>query len=218
MATRGKAEGELVLPQRTGVVARLEQAVAFLLELVRVEKEHSGLHSGWEWMSRIHGFGVRPAESREWRGKSSWSWEEEDDDEEMEKREEARERDALESELSRRSGTTERSDAQPLFRWRRRSLRDLAADELDALDGVVGTGKGDRGGDDDGPFSCSMPFMPHPCCYCPAPWCPPYCPRSAIAPSFPPCFAASAAGRVEWSELRWRGDRGHGCIYRRKKR
>ncbi|KAE8815357.1 hypothetical protein D1007_07327 [Hordeum vulgare] len=118
MATRGKAEGELVLPQRAGVVTRLEQAVAFLLELVRAAKEHAGVRWGWERTSRIHGFGVRPTESREWRGKSSGSWAEEDNDD-MEKREEARERDASESELSRRSGATERSDARPPFRWRR---------------------------------------------------------------------------------------------------
>lgn len=119
MATRGKAEGELVLPQRAGVVTRLEQAVAFLLELVRAAKEHAGVRWGWERTSRILGFGVRSTESMEWRGKSSWSWAEEEDDDDMEKREEARERDASESELSRRSGATERSDARPPFRWRR---------------------------------------------------------------------------------------------------
>lgn len=116
---------------------------------------------GWERTSLIRGFGVRSTESREWRGKSSWSWAEEEDDDDMEKREEARERDASESELSRRSGDTERSDAaapdaRPPFRWRRSSLRDLAADELDALDGVAGTGEGDCGGDGDADGFCGV--------------------------------------------------------------
>lgn len=46
MAARGKAEGELVLPQRASVVARLEQAVALLLELVRAAQEHAGVRLG----------------------------------------------------------------------------------------------------------------------------------------------------------------------------
>jgi hypothetical protein len=102
----------------------------------------------------MRGLGVRSTESMEWRGKSSWSWAEDEDDEDMEKREEARERDPSESELSRRSGAAERSDtaaldARPPFRWRSSSFRDLAAEELDALDGVAGTGDGDGEGDAD---------------------------------------------------------------------
>lgn len=44
VAARGEAESELVLPQRAAVVAGLEQAVAFLLELVRAAQEHGGVH------------------------------------------------------------------------------------------------------------------------------------------------------------------------------
>ena len=66
---------------------------------------------GRERTRRMRGRGVGSTESSEWRGKSSWSWAEEEDDDESEKREEARESDASESELSRRSGAAERSDA-----------------------------------------------------------------------------------------------------------
>jgi len=38
VAARGEAERQLVLAQRPGVVARLEQAVALLLELVRARR------------------------------------------------------------------------------------------------------------------------------------------------------------------------------------
>ena len=77
----------------------------------------------------------------------------------MEKREEAREREASESELSRRSGDADRSDtaapdARPPFRWRSSSFRDLAAEEFDALDGVAGTGDGDGEGDGDADGFC----------------------------------------------------------------
>lgn len=44
VAARGEAEGELVLAQRPGVVPRLEQAVPFLLELVRAPQEDAGVH------------------------------------------------------------------------------------------------------------------------------------------------------------------------------
>lgn len=44
VAARSKAEREIVLPQRAGVFARLEQAVALLLELVRAAQEHAGVH------------------------------------------------------------------------------------------------------------------------------------------------------------------------------
>lgn len=133
-----------------GVVAGRRRAG---LWTARGGAEEWGGGGGWRWgvgweerTRRIRGFGVTSTESREWRGKSSWSWAEEEDEEEREKREEAREREASESELSRRSGAAaeERSDARPpLFRWRRSSLRDLAADELEALDGVAGTGDGE---------------------------------------------------------------------------
>nr|CAB3448942.1 unnamed protein product [Digitaria exilis] len=107
---------------------------------------------GCERTRRRRGRGVGSTESREWRAeKSSWSWTEEDDDE-REKREEAREREVSESELSRRSGAAERSDEvdarAPLFRWRSSSFSDLAAEELDALDGVAAVAAaGDADGD-----------------------------------------------------------------------
>lgn len=44
VAARGEAERELVLAQRGGVIARLEEAVALLLELVRAAQEHGGVH------------------------------------------------------------------------------------------------------------------------------------------------------------------------------
>jgi len=44
VAARGEAERQLVLAQRPGVVARLEQAVALLLELVRAAQEDAGVH------------------------------------------------------------------------------------------------------------------------------------------------------------------------------
>jgi hypothetical protein len=110
---------------------------------------------------RMRGRGVGSTESREWRGKSSWSCAEDDDDEDSEKREEARERDASESELSRRSGAAERSDAvehdaRPPFRWRSSSFRDLAAEELDARDGVAAVGAGDADGDATGDAFCGV--------------------------------------------------------------
>ena len=119
---------------------------------------------GRERTRRMRGRGVGSTESRERRGKSSWSWAEEEDDDESEKREEARESDASESELSRRSGAAERSDAAapdarpPPFRCRRRSFSDLAAEELDALDGVaaVAGGAGDADGDADRDGFCGV--------------------------------------------------------------
>jgi hypothetical protein len=99
---------------------------------------------------------VGSTESREWRGKSSCSWQDDDDDDESEKREDARERDASESELSRRSGATERSDAaapdaRPPFRWSSSSLSDLAAEEFEDLDGVAAVAvDGDADVDADG--------------------------------------------------------------------
>jgi len=42
VAARGEAERQLVLAQRPGVVARLEQAVALLLELVRARRPELG--------------------------------------------------------------------------------------------------------------------------------------------------------------------------------
>ena len=105
---------------------------------------------GLERTRRMRGRGVGSMESRECRGKSSWSWPDEDDDDESEKREDARERDVSESELSRRRGAAERSDdARPPFRWRRRIFSDLAA-ELDALDGVDAIAAGEADGDADG--------------------------------------------------------------------
>jgi hypothetical protein len=103
------------------------------------------------------------AESREKRGltlaRSSWSCPPPElDEEEWEKREEAREREASESELSRRSGADARSDAAPvdarppLLRWRR-NLSDLAAEEpVVVLPGVfanAAAAEGDGDGDDD---------------------------------------------------------------------
>jgi hypothetical protein len=105
----------------------------------------------------MRGFGARSTESTEWRGKSSWSCAEEEDEEDMEKREEARERDVSESELSRRSGAAERSDARPPpFRCRSSSFRDLAAEELDALEGVAGTGDGEGEVDGDAGGFCGV--------------------------------------------------------------
>jgi hypothetical protein len=44
MAARGEAERQLVLAQRPGVVARLKQAVALLLELVCAAQEDARVH------------------------------------------------------------------------------------------------------------------------------------------------------------------------------
>lgn len=114
------------------------------LRLARLEVE-------WRWEERTRRMrgGLGSTESRERRGMSSWSWPEEDD-EESEKREEARERDASESELSRRSGAEERSDAaapdaRPLFRWSR-SFKDLAAAEFVVLAAVFAGAAGDGEG------------------------------------------------------------------------
>jgi hypothetical protein len=102
------------------------------------------------------------AESREKRGltlaRSSWSWPPPElDEDECEKREEASDREASESELSRRSGAEARSDAAPLdarpplLRWRR-NFRDLAAEEpVAVLPGVfanAAAAEGDGDGDD----------------------------------------------------------------------
>jgi hypothetical protein len=96
---------------------------------------------GWERTRRMRGRGVGSTESREWRGVgSTLSRErpEDDDAEEREKRDEARETEVSESELSRRSdGADEQSaDARPPLRCRRSSLSDLAAVEVDARGGV----------------------------------------------------------------------------------
>jgi hypothetical protein len=119
----------------------------------------------WRWGTRRSRGGLLwsgAAESREKRGltfaRSSWSCPPPElEDEECEKREEASERDASESELSRRSGADARSDAAPLdarpplLRWSR-NLRDLAAEELVVfvLPGVfANAADGDGDGDDD---------------------------------------------------------------------
>jgi len=62
VAARGEAERQLVLVQRPGVVARLEQAVALLLELVRARRPRRpdlGRHGGRSWAGT--GAGARRA-------------------------------------------------------------------------------------------------------------------------------------------------------------
>ena len=72
--------------RRAGLWARGGTELCVAVAVARGGAEGGGWQWrwGWERTSRMRGFGVRSTESREWRGKSSWSWAEDDDVEDME--------------------------------------------------------------------------------------------------------------------------------------